>query len=160
MKRWLLPALTCLILACTPEEVIPPSLRADHEKPEEPAPPSGPTNPTDPAGPSKPKDPLHDKPIPSDFRIPTVHITTEGGKAIDSKQDYVNATFRFEDPSRFYTDEESLELTFTNCSEESPLPKSSMAILKPALLAAFIHSSIFCASFTIADSVISISISL
>ena len=56
-------------------------------------------------------DPLHDKVIPANFQIPTVHITTEGGKAVDSKDHYVNAAFRFEDPSRFYTDEESLELT-------------------------------------------------
>ena len=69
--------------------------------------------PEEPVDPPKPPyiDPLHDKAIPSNFRIPTVHITTEGGKPIDSKQNYVNATFRFEDPSRFYTDEESLELT-------------------------------------------------
>ena len=69
--------------------------------------------PEEPVDPPKPPyiDPLHDKAIPSNFRIPTVHITTEGGKAIDSKDNYVNATFRFEDPSRFYTDEESLELT-------------------------------------------------
>ena len=72
-----------------------------------------PEKPEEPVEPPKPPyiDPLHDKAIPSNFRIPTVHITTEGGKAIDSKQNYVNATFRFEDPSRFYTDEESLELT-------------------------------------------------
>ena len=72
-----------------------------------------PDKPEEPVDPPKPPyiDPLHDKAIPSNFRIPTVHITTEGGKAIDSKDHYVNATFRFEDPSRFYTDEESLELT-------------------------------------------------
>ena len=56
-------------------------------------------------------DPLHDKPIPSNFRIPVVHITTDGGKAIDSKDNYVNASFRFEDPSRFYADEETVEVT-------------------------------------------------
>lgn len=72
-----------------------------------------PEKPEEPVDPPKPPyiDPLHDKAIPSNFRIPTVHITTEGGKPIDSKDNYVNATFRFEDPSRFYTDEESLELT-------------------------------------------------
>ncbi len=72
-----------------------------------------PEKPEEPVDPPKPPyiDPLHDKAIPPDFRIPTVHITTEGGKAIDSKDNYVKATFRFEDPSRFYTDEESLELT-------------------------------------------------
>ncbi|MBQ6176552.1 MAG: CotH kinase family protein [Bacteroidales bacterium] len=72
-----------------------------------------PEKPEEPVDPPKPPyiDPLHDKAIPSNFQIPTVHITTEGGKAIDSKDHYVNATFRFEDPSRFYTDEESLELT-------------------------------------------------
>ena len=72
-----------------------------------------PEKPEEPVDPPKPPyiDPLHDKAIPSNFRIPTVHITTEGGKAVDSKDHYVNATFRFEDPSRFYTDEESLELT-------------------------------------------------
>ena len=73
-------------------------------EPEKPAPPG--------EEPEKPYiDPLHDKPIPEDYRIPAVYITTEGGKAIDSKHDYVNATFRFEDPSRFYTEEESLEVT-------------------------------------------------
>ena len=56
-------------------------------------------------------DPLHDKVIPANFQIPTVHITTEGGKAIDSKENYVKASFRFEDPSRFYTDEETVEVT-------------------------------------------------
>ena len=72
-----------------------------------------PEKPEEPVDPPKPPyiDPLHDKAIPSNFQIPTVHITTEGGKAVDSKDNYVNATFRFEDPSRFYTDEESLELT-------------------------------------------------
>ena len=72
-----------------------------------------PEKPEEPVDPPKPPyiDPLHDKAIPANFQIPTVHITTEGGKPIDSKQNYVNATFRFEDPSRFYTDEESLELT-------------------------------------------------
>ena len=72
-----------------------------------------PEKPEEPVDPPKPPyiDPLHDKAIPSNFQIPTVHITTEGGKAIDSKDHYVNAAFRFEDPSRFYTDEESLELT-------------------------------------------------
>ena len=72
-----------------------------------------PEKPEPPVDPPKPPyiDPLHDKAIPPDFRIPTVHITTEGGKPIDSKDNYVKATFRFEDPSRFYTDEESLELT-------------------------------------------------
>jgi len=53
-------------------------------------------------------DPLHDKAVTAAFRIPKVYIFTEGGKAIDSKHDYVNATFRFEDPSCFYTDEETL----------------------------------------------------
>ena len=72
-----------------------------------------PEKPEEPVDPPKPPyiDPLHDKAIPSNFQIPTVHITTEGGKAVDSKDHYVNAAFRFEDPSRFYTDEESLELT-------------------------------------------------
>ena len=72
-----------------------------------------PEKPEPPVDPPKPPyiDPLHDKAIPPDFRIPTVHITTEGGKPVDSKDNYVKAAFRFEDPSRFYTDEESLELT-------------------------------------------------
>ena len=104
MKRRLIFLLTCLLCACTPEEVIPPSLRPDHEKPEQPTP--------DPPTPEPPAtDPLHDKAIPSDFRIPVVHITTEDGKAIDSKEDYVKASFRFEDPSRFYTDQETVEVT-------------------------------------------------
>ena len=104
MKRRLILLLTCLLCACTQEEVIPPSLRPDHEKPEQPTP--------DPPTPEPPAtDPLHDKAIPSDFRIPVVHITTEDGKAIDSKEDYVKASFRFEDPSRFYTDQETVEVT-------------------------------------------------
>ena len=72
-----------------------------------------PEKPVDPEDPPIPPyiDPLHDKVIPANFQIPTVHITTEGGKAIDSKEDYVKASFRFEDPSRFYTDEESVEVT-------------------------------------------------
>ena len=85
------------------------------EKPEDPVDPPTPPpeKPEEPVDPPKPPyiDPLHDKAISANFQIPTVHITTEGGKPIDSKQNYVNATFRFEDPSRFYTDEESLELT-------------------------------------------------
>ena len=104
MKRRLILLLTCLLCACTQEEVIPPSLRPDHEKPEQPTP--------DPPTPEPPAtDPLHDKAIPSDFRIPVVHITTEDGKAIDSKEDYVKASFRFEDPSRFYTDQKTVEVT-------------------------------------------------
>ncbi len=72
-----------------------------------------PEKPEDPGGPPTPPyiDPLHDKAIPAGFQIPKVHITTEGGKPVDSKENYVDATFRFEDPSRFYTDEESLEVT-------------------------------------------------
>ncbi len=75
--------------------------------------PEKPVDPEDPVDPPKPPyiDPLHDKAIPSNFQIPTVHITTEGGKPVDSKDNYVNASFRFEDPSRFYTDEESVEVT-------------------------------------------------
>ena len=72
-----------------------------------------PEKPVDPVDPPIPPyiDPLHDKVIPANFQIPTVHITTEGGKAIDSKEDYVKASFRFEDPTRFYTDEETVEVT-------------------------------------------------
>ena len=72
-----------------------------------------PEKPEEPVDPPKPPyiDPLHDKAIPSNFRIPTVHITTEGGKPIDSKEDYVKASFRFEDPTRFYSDEETVEVT-------------------------------------------------
>lgn len=45
MKRWtLLTAALCLFLACDKEEVIPPSLRPDHEKQEQPDP-----TPRDPA---------------------------------------------------------------------------------------------------------------
>lgn len=72
-----------------------------------------PEEPVEPVDPPTPPyiDPLHDKVIPSNFRIPTVHISTEGGKTIDSKEDYVKASFRFEDPSRFYSDEETVEVT-------------------------------------------------
>lgn len=110
MKRWL-PLLASALIAfsCTEEEVIPPSLRPDRENHEQPTP--DPPKPEPEPQPEPPKDPLHDKPIPEDYRIPAVYIETEGGKAIDSKHNYVNATFRFEDPSRFYTDEASVEVT-------------------------------------------------
>jgi hypothetical protein len=91
-----------LLFACTPVEVIPPSLRPDHEQPNPPTDPPTPSTPTDP-DPPKP-DALHDKEIPADFQIPIVRITTEGGKSIDSKKDWVQADFRFEDPCGFYTD--------------------------------------------------------
>ena len=67
---------------------------------------------TDPPEPPAPVwvDPLHEKEIPSNYQIPTVYIFTEGGKNIDSKTDYVNASFRFEDPSGFYTDEKKVEV--------------------------------------------------
>ena len=67
---------------------------------------------TDPPEPPAPVwvDPLHDKEIPSNFQIPTVYIFTKGGKSIDSKTDYVNASFRFEDPCGFYTDEKTVEV--------------------------------------------------
>jgi hypothetical protein len=56
MKRRLIFLLTCLLCACTPEEVIPPSLRPDHEKPEQPTP--------DPPTPELPAtDPLHNKAV-------------------------------------------------------------------------------------------------
>lgn len=109
MKRRLILLLTCLLCACTPEEVIPPSLRPDHEKPEQPTP--NPPTPDPPKPEPSGTDPLHDKAIPSYFRIPAVHITTEGGVAIDSKENYVQAAFRFEDPSRFYTDQATAEMT-------------------------------------------------
>ena len=103
MKRWIIPLLAGLLFACTPEEVIPPSLRPDHEQPDPtPTDPPTPSTPTDP-DPPKP-DALHDKEIPADFQIPIVRITTEGGKSIDSKKDWVQADFRFEDPCSFYTD--------------------------------------------------------
>ena len=110
MKRWL-PLLASALIAfsCTEEEVIPPSLRPDRENHEQPTP--DPPKPEPEPQPEPPKDPLHDKPIPEDYRIPAVYIETEEGKAIDSKHNYVNATFRFEDPSRFYTDEASIEVT-------------------------------------------------
>ena len=67
---------------------------------------------TDPPEPPEPVwvDPLHDKDIPSNFQIPTVYIFTEGGKEINSKTDYVNASFRFEDPCGFYADEKTVEV--------------------------------------------------
>ena len=110
MKRWL-PLLASALIAfsCTEEEVIPPSLRPDRDNQGQPTP--DPPKPEPEPQPEPPKDPLHDKPIPEDYRIPAVYIETEGGKAIDSKHNYVNATFRFEDPSRFYTDEASVEVT-------------------------------------------------
>ena len=78
MKRWtILTALFLVLFACGKEEEIPPSLRPDHEKPEQPTP-----TPPEP-GPEpvpEPVDDLHDKVIPEDFRIPEVHITTENGK--------------------------------------------------------------------------------
>ena len=108
MKRWLLfPAVVLIAFSCTREEVIPPSLRPDHGKPEQPTP--NPPEPDPGPRPETPEDPLHDKPIPADYRIPAVHIDTEGGRSIDSKENWVRASFRFEDPSGFYTDSLSLE---------------------------------------------------
>ena len=106
MKRWtLLTAALCLFLACDKEEVIPPSLRPDHEKQEQPDPTPRDPDPTPVPEPEPEKeDDLHDKAIPEDFRIPEVHITTENGKRIESKQDWVRATFRFDDPAGFYSD--------------------------------------------------------
>ena len=77
----------------------------------EPEKPGG-TDPSDPPEPPAPVwvDPLHDKEIPSNFQIPTVYIFTEGGRNIDSKTEYVNASFRFEDPSGFYTDDKMVEV--------------------------------------------------
>lgn len=99
MKRWtLLPAALCLLFACDKEEVIPPSLRPDHEKQEQPAPTPSEPEPVPEPEPEK-EDDLHDKAIPEDFRIPEVHITTENGKRIESKQDWVRASFRFDDPA-------------------------------------------------------------
>lgn len=54
---------------------------------------------------------LHNKEIPASYAIPEVYIFTEGGKPIDSKQNYVNATFRFRDPSKFWSDTYELEVT-------------------------------------------------
>ena len=106
MKRRLILILSALLFACTPEEVIPPSLRPDHEKPGRPETPTEPVNPPDTGTTPKPPKPddLHDKTIPDNYRIPVVRITTEGGKGIESKTDWVKAGFRFEDPSGFYTD--------------------------------------------------------
>ena len=106
VKRRLILLLSALLIACTPEEVIPPSLRPDHETPAQPEIPTEPTNPPDTGTTPKPPKPddLHDKTIPDDYRIPVVRITTEGGKGIESKTDWVKADFRFEDPSGFYTD--------------------------------------------------------
>ena len=105
MKRWLIPLLSCLLFACKPDEVIPPSLRPDHGQPDTTSTtPATPTTPTDPPTEPAAPDALHDKTIPADYQIPVVRITTEGGKTIDSKKDWVQADFRFEDPCGFYTD--------------------------------------------------------
>ena len=109
MKRQtILTALVLVLFACGKEEEIPPSLRPDHEQPEQPNPP--PTPDPDPT-PEPPADPLHNKTIPEDYRIPEVYITTENGKQIESKDDWVKATFRFDDPSGFYMETLSMTLT-------------------------------------------------
>lgn len=56
-------------------------------------------------------DNLHQKEIPAAYRIPEVYIFTEGGASIDSKDKYVNATFRFVDPSKFWSDRYEIEAT-------------------------------------------------
>ena len=113
MKRWLIPLLACLLAACTPEEVIPPSLRPDPGQTDPtPTDPTTPTTPEEPPPTNPPQtDPLHDKAIPENFQLPVVRIVTEEGKPIDSKENYVKAGFRFEDPSGFYMEQTVLERT-------------------------------------------------
>ena len=59
------------------------------------------------------EDDLHEKVIPASFAIPKVEIFTEGGAKIESKHNWVNATFKFTDPSKFYSEEEILEVKGT-----------------------------------------------
>ena len=112
MKRQIiLTAMALVLFACGKEEEIPPSLRPDHEQQEQPNPPTPPTPPDPGPTPEPPSDALHNKTIPEDYRIPEVYITTENGKQIESKEDWVKATFRFDDPSGFYMETLSMTLT-------------------------------------------------
>ena len=71
-----------------------------NEQPDDPDTP--PQNPTE--------DPLHNKDIPASFQIPKVYIFTDGGAAIDSKTDYRDASFRLEDPSKFFGENAKIEV--------------------------------------------------
>lgn len=101
------------VIACGPEEIIPPSLRPDPPSKEEPRPePEPDPEPTpEPEPDPEPQwaDPLHDKNIPSDFQIPTVCIVTDG--PVESKTEWVNARFSFSDPSGFYAEDAVLDIS-------------------------------------------------
>ena len=84
----LLPLLFLLAVACRKEEPEP--------------------TPAEPEEPAEEEvveaDPLHEKEIPASFTLPSVYINTERRQNILSKDEYVNASFHFEDLSGFYTD--------------------------------------------------------
>ena len=100
MKKLLSILLSVMVIAaaCDKEEHIPPSLRPDPGQQEKPQP-----------EPEPPSDPLHDKVIPDGYEIPAVYITTAEGCKIESKKDWVEAEFCFEDPSKFFSDEAVVE---------------------------------------------------
>ena len=90
------------VFACEKEDYIPPAIQKD--------PPPAEQQP-DPEPDPEPRweDPLHDKTIPEHFRIPQVSIVTEG--PVQSKTEWVNARFTFTDPSAFYMENTTLEMT-------------------------------------------------
>ena len=94
------------VLSCEKDEVIPPAIQRE-------TPPEGTEKPTPEPEPEPepPKwtDPLHQKEIPVDYRIPTVYIEAEG--PIESKQEWVKAKFTFSDPSAFYSEQSSLAIS-------------------------------------------------
>lgn len=96
------------VLSCEKDEVIPPAIQKE-------TPPEGTEKPTPEPEPEPepepPKwtDPLHQKEIPGDYRIPTVYIEAEG--PIESKQEWVKAKFTFSDPSAFYSEQSLVEIT-------------------------------------------------
>ena len=93
------------VAACVENEIIPPALQPENPSVEETVPDPEPEPEPDPV--PEGTDPLHDKEIPANFRIPAVHIVAEG--PINSKEDWVNARFTFSDPSGFYSETTTLE---------------------------------------------------
>lgn len=57
----------------------------------------------DPVGPVDPVDPV------KEYKIPVIHIDTEGKAPIVSKDDYVNGTIKVEDPCAYFSDVKEFE---------------------------------------------------
>ncbi|MCQ2185817.1 MAG: CotH kinase family protein [Bacteroidales bacterium] len=66
------------------------------EKPEEP------DKPAEPEQPEEPEEP--EQPVKPEYTIPVIHLTTNGGAKIDSKDVYVEGTIKAEDPSCHFSD--------------------------------------------------------